>query len=335
MAGDTQSTDFPHTGGFQTTLIGKQNMFLAALEPSNTGTATLIYSTYIGGTHWDEAYGVAVAKDGTIWLAGATYSPDIWITGNPVYQSQYAGDGDGYIAHLEPALGTKSLLYSTFIGGSGIDEATSLALDPSGRVILSGYTLSSNFPVTGDAFQTAYGGNTDAFIAILDPSNKSQSAQLVYSTYFGGDGADSAFDLKEDGNGILYVTGYTESPGLPGTSNALQASWDGNLDAFALKLDPSKAGAAGIDYFSYLGSGGVQIGYGVDFDAKGNMYVAGTTTTGLLGEFGGPVRQTVDGTVNGFVMGFSTAASSASATTPSGPNPQPVRHPHRPVSPHR
>jgi hypothetical protein len=227
------------------------------------------------------------------------------------------------------------LLYSTFIGGSGIDEATSLALDPSGRVILSGYTLSSNFPVTGDAFQTAYGGNTDAFIAILDPSNKSQSAQLVYSTYFGGDGADSAFDLKEDGNGILYVTGYTESPGLPGTSNALQASWDGNLDAFALKLDPSKAGAAGIDYFSYLGSGGVQIGYGVDFDAKGNMYVAGTTTTGLLGEFGGPVRQTVDGTVNGFVMGFSTAASSASATTPSGPNPQPVRHPHRPVSPHR
>lgn len=336
IAGDTQSTDFPITGGFQKSLIGKQNMFVAALDPSNSGTATLVYAIYIGGTHWDEAYGVAVAKDGTIWLAGATYSPDIWIEGSPVYQGHYGGDGDAYIAHLEPSAGTKALLYASFIGGSGIDEATSMVLDPSGRVVLSGYTLSSNFPVTSDAFQTKYGGNTDAFIAVVDPSNKSRSAQLVYSTYFGGDGADSAFDLKVDSSGMLYVTGYTESPGLPATSNALQGSWDGSLDAFGLKLDPSNAGAAGIDYFTYFGSGGVQVGYGVDFDAKGNMYVAGTTTTGLLAEFGGPERGTVDGTVNGFLMGFSTAPSSSSSTasTTSDP-PAYVRHPHWPVAPHR
>ena len=336
VAGDTQSTDFPVTGGFQGTLIGTQNMFVAALDPSNSGTATLVYAIYIGGTHWDEAYGIAIAKDGSVWLAGATYSPDIWITGNPVYQGQYGGDGDAYIAHLDPGAGKKALLYASFIGGSGIDEATSMVLDPSGRVILSGYTLSSNFPVTGDAFQTTYGGNTDAFISILDPSNKSPSGQLVYSTYFGGDGADSAFDLKEDSSGLLYVSGYTESPGLPGTSNALQASWDGSLAAFGLKLDPSKAGAAGIDYFTYLGSGGVQVGYGVDFDSKGNMYVVGTTSTGLLGEFGGPARGTVDGTVNGFVIGFSTATSSESSTASASSDPPVyVRHPHWPVAPHR
>lgn len=336
VAGDTQSTDFPVTGGFQSTLIGKQNMFVAALDPRNSDKATFVYAIYIGGTYWDEAYGVAVATDGTVWLAGATYSPDIWITGHPVYQSQYAGDGDAYIAQLDPSAGKNALLYASFLGGSGIDEATSMVLDPSGRVILSGYTLSSNFPVTSDAFQTKYGGNTDAFIAILEPSNKSQSAQLVYSTYFGGDGADSAFDLKEDSSGILYVSGYTESPGLPGTSNALQAAWDGNLDAFGLKLDPSKAGADGIDYFTYLGSGGVQVGYGVDFDAKGNMYVVGSTTTGLLGAFGGPARGTVDGTVNGFVIGFSTAVSSSSSTAdPSGNPPSFVRRPHWPVAPHR
>jgi hypothetical protein len=336
IAGDTQSTDFPITGGFQKSLIGKQNMFVVALDPSNSGSATLVYAIYIGGTHWDEAYGVAVAKDGTIWLAGATYSPDIWITGSPAYQGQYGGDGDAYIAHLEPSAGTKALLYASFIGGSGIDEATSMVLDPSGQVVLSGYTLSSNFPVTSDAFQTTYGGNTDAFVTVLDPTNKSQSAQLVYSTYFGGDGADSAFDLKVDSSGMLYVSGYTESPGLPGTSNALQASWDGSLDAFGLKLDPSKAGAAGIDYFTYIGSGGLQVGYGVDYDAKGNMYVVGSTTTGLLGEFGGPDRGTVDGTVNGFVMGFSTAASSSSSTASTSSAASPVvRHPHWPVAPHR
>ncbi len=208
-----------------------------------------------------------------------------------------------------------------------------MVLDPSGRVILSGYTLSSNFPVTSDAFQTKYGGNTDAFVAILDTSKSPASSQLVYSTYFGGDGADSAFDLKEDSDGVLYVVGYTESGGLPGTSNALQPNYDGNLDAFGLKLDPSKAGAAGIDYFTYLGSDGVQVGYGVDVDAKGNMYVVGSTTTGLLGEFGGPERGSVDGTVNAFVIGFSTVSPSSSATDSASHEHR--RSPHAPVSPHR
>jgi hypothetical protein len=160
---------------------------------------------------------------------------------------------------------------------------------------------------------------------------------LVYSTYFGGDGADSAFDLKEDSSGVLYISGYTESPGLPGTSNALQASYDGSVDAFGLKLDPSKAGAAGIDYFTYLGSPGVQIAYGVDFDSKGDMYLVGSTTTGLLGEFGGPERGSEDGVVNAFVIGFKAASSSSSDITANGSAAPPVRlrHPYLPILPHR
>jgi hypothetical protein len=334
IAGDTQSTDFPNTGGFQGTLIGKQNMFVAAIDPTVATTATLVYSIYIGGTHWDEAYGIAFAPDGTIWLAGATYSPDIWIVGNSVYQSIYGGDGDAYVAHISPGLGAKALLYSSFLGGSGIDEATSMVLDPSGSVILSGYTLSTNFPVTSNAFQTAYGGNTDGFIAILDTS-KQKAEQLVYSTYFGGDGADSAYDLKEDSQGILYVTGYTESPGLPSTSNALQTAYDGSVDAFGLKLDPSKAGAAGIDYFTYLGTPGVQVAYGVDFDSKGNMYLVGSTTSGLLGAFGGPERATVDGTVNAFLIGFSAASSTPDSTAAGGAPPRHQQHRHVAVPPHR
>jgi hypothetical protein len=336
IAGDTQSTDFPKTGGFQDSLIGTQNMFVAALDPAKTTTATLIYSIYIGGTHWDEAYGVALAPDGTIWLAGATYSPDIWIKGSPAYQGKYGGDGDAYVAHLNLGLGADALLYGSFLGGSGIDEATSMVLDPTGRLILSGYTLSSNFPVTSDAFQTKYGGNTDAFIAILDPVKSPAASQLVYSTYFGGDGADSAYDLKEDSSGVLYVVGYTESPDLPSTSNALQKAYDGSVDAFGLKLDPTKPGEAGIDYFTYLGSPGEQVAYGVDFDSKGNIYIVGSTTTGLLGEFGGPERETLDGTVNAFVIGIPSASSSDSAASNgSGDPPEHVWHPHAPVPPHR
>ena len=162
--GDTQSTDFPNTGGFQGSLIGRRTCSWRLSIRQSRAPRREIYSIYIGGTHWDEAYGMALAPDGTVWLAGGTYSPDIWIQGNP-YQGIYGGDGDAYIAHINPGLGRIALLYASFLGGSGIDEATSLVLDPSGKIILSGYTLSPNFPVTSTAFQTKYGGDTDAFVS--------------------------------------------------------------------------------------------------------------------------------------------------------------------------
>ena len=311
VAGDTQSTDYPNTGGFQASLIGTQNMFVTAFDPSKTGSATEIYSIYIGGTRWDEAFGIALAPDGTVWLAGGTFSSDIWIQGNP-YQGLYGGDGDAYIAHLNPGLGSKALLYASFLGGNGIDEATSLVLDPSGEVIISGYTLSANFPVTSTAFQTKYGGDTDAFVSILDTAN----SKLVYSTYFGGGDADAAMDLKEDADGVLYVSGYTESSGLPSTTNALQADYDGSVDAFGLKLDPSKAGAAGIDYFTYLGSDGLQVAYGVDFDKNGNVYLAGYSSSNILSRVGGPGRvSSVTGNWDAFVIGFSPGSSTPAAVT--------------------
>jgi hypothetical protein len=328
IAGDTQSTDFPNTGGFQGSLIGVQNMFVAAFDPSKSGTATEIYSIYIGGTHWDEAYSIALAPDGTVWLGGATYSSDIWIQGNP-YQGIYGGDGDAYIAHLNPALGAQALLYASFLGGNGIDEATSMLLDPSGRIILSGYTLSSNFPVTSTAFQTKYGGETDAFISVLDTAKR----QLVYSTYFGGPDPDAAMDLKEDSSGVLYLSGFTESAGLPSTSDALQPGYDGSVDAFGLKLDPTKAGAAGIDYFTYLGSDGTQVAYGVDVDSKGNMYLAGYSSSNILSLIGGPARPNITGDWAAFVVTFSPG-SSTPASLASSTGAQRRRLPWR-VSPHR
>ncbi|MGP0076111.1 MAG: SBBP repeat-containing protein [Bryobacteraceae bacterium] len=335
IAGNTQSTDLPIAGsGFQDSLIGTQNMFIAGFDTANSGSATLLYAIYIGGTHWDEAYGVVAAADGTVWLAGGTYSPNIWIQGNATqgypYQGLYGGDGDAYVAHINPALkGLNALLYSSFLGGSATDEATSLVLDPSGRVILSGYTLSSNFPVTSNAFQTKYGGNTDAFIAILD----TVKGQLVYSTYFGGSEPDAAMDLKEDSTGALYVSGYTESAGLPSTSGALQSRYDDSVDAFGLKLDPSKAGAAGIDYFTYLGSDGTQVAYGVDFDSSGNIYLAGYSSSNILSRLGGPARPTVTGNWDAFVIGFAPGSSKPATVTSTAREHH--RHVAAPVSPHR
>ena len=327
--GDTQSTDMPNSGGFQGALIGTQNMFIAAFNPALSGSATKIYSIYIGGTHWDEAYGIAVAADGTIWLAGGTYSPDIWIAGNS-YQGSYAGDGDAYIAHINAGLGANALLYASFLGGDGIDEATSMVLDASGRVVLSGYTLSPNFPVTSNAVQTTYGGNTDAFISVLDTAK----GQLVYSTYFGGSEPDAAMDLKIDSSGVLYVSGYTESSGLPSTGDALQAKYDGYVDAFGLKLNPGNPGLAGVDSFTYLGSDGVQVAYGVDFDSKGNVYLTGSTSGPIFSAIGGPAPATsIQGNVDTFLVGYEAGSiePNKGATTTSG---VPRRFPWR-IPPHR
>ena len=330
IAGDTQSTDLTvSTSSFQQSLIGQQNMFIAVFDPSRSGTATDVWAIYMGGTHWDEAFGIAAMPDGTVWVAGGTYSPDIWIQGN-AYQGKYGGSGDGYVAHINPNLsGLDSLLYASFLGGSGIDEITGLVLDPSGTVVVSGYTLSDNFPITTNAFQTAYGGNTDAFITVLDTAKR----QLVYSTYFGGSEADAAMDLKQDASGALYVTGYTESAGLPSTSGALQADYDHSVDAFGLKLDPTKDGAAGIDYFTYLGSDGTQVAYGVDVDASGNMYLVGYSTSNILSRVGGIGRPNTTGTWDAFVVGFPLGASTPAAQSGLPSSVHRHRLPH--VSPHR
>ena len=104
--------------------------------------------------------------------------------------------------------GTGSLVYATYFGGSDNDEVRKLALDANGNLLLTGYTLSSDFPVTKDAIQPAYGGNSDAFVLVVNPTNP---AFLLYSSYLGGADGEVGFDIAADSAGFLYVTGYTLS----------------------------------------------------------------------------------------------------------------------------
>ena len=310
VTGGTQSDDFPNLGGIQTGRSGSQDMFLAGFDASQANAGTLVYSSFLGGAFWETGRGLAAAPDGTFWVVGGTYSFDLPMIGSS-FQRSFAGGGDAFVAHINPALGSDGVLYTTYLGGSGLEEARSVLLDPAGRVIVSGYTTSPDFPVTSDALQPGYGGNTDVFVSILNPANPPGS-QLVYSTYFGGAGGDAAFDLKRDSNGVLYLAGFTLSPGLAASAGALQAAYDGTMDAFVLKLDPSHAGAAGLNYFSYLGSAGVQVAYGVDFDAVGNIYLAGATSSQIFDALGGPGKPSDPGNTDAFILGFGTCSVDAS-----------------------
>jgi Beta-propeller repeat len=307
ITGGTQSTDFPIVNGFQAS-AGSQDAFVTGIDPTVSGAGSLFYSTYLGGSWWDTGLGIAAASDGTIWIVGGTYSYNFPVAG-PSFNSGYSSGGDAFVAQINTTPGGSYLQYGTFLGGSDTEEARNIVLDPQGRVIVSGYTVSQNFPVTSDALQTQYGGNTDAFISILNPANAAGSAQLVYSTYFGGSNPDVPFDLKMDPNGNLYVAGLTMSAGLPVTANALQSTYDNSQDAFALEFNPSTPGPAAISYFTYLGSDGLQVAYGIDYDVTNRLiYLTGYTTGPLFDPFGGPSNGDT-GNPDVFVIGFSTAGA--------------------------
>lgn len=145
--------------------------------------------------------------------------------------------------------------------GSSQDGAKKVVVEPSGRVIVTGYTVSPDFPVTPSAMQSQYGGNTDVFVSILNPL-AAPSSRLVYSSNFCGTGADVPHDLKEDSAGSLYLAGYTASRDLPVGSGALQAAGQGGSDGFVLKFDPAKPGSGSVEYSSFISSPGSQLGSG-------------------------------------------------------------------------
>src|SRR5262249_6686896 len=148
------------------------------------------------------------------------------------FQTAFGGGLDAFVTKLN-ATGT-ALVYSTYLGGSGNNQGSGIAVDASGNAYVTGSTFSSNFPVTSGAFQTAFGGGggpsaprDDAFVAKLNASGST----LVYSTYLGGSSVDEGSGIAVDASGNAYVTGATLSSNFPVTPGAFQATLGGGLDA--------------------------------------------------------------------------------------------------------
>jgi hypothetical protein len=172
--------------------------------------------------------------------------------------------------------GVPSLVYSSYLGGSDLDEVRKIALDSTGKLLVVGYTASTDFPLTGDAYQGANKGNADAFVARLDFS-KPQAGFVNYATYLGGLHGDVAYDVASDAAGNIYVTGYTLSPDFPVSTDAMSQFWGGGVDAFITKLNPSTAGAS-LVYSSYLGTSGTHVGFGLAAASDGTIYLGGVTS---------------------------------------------------------
>jgi hypothetical protein len=277
VIGTTLASDFPVTdSAFAAVLNGLQDMFLCELDPNATDPA---YSSYLGGELSDDGRAIAVGADGLVYFAGTTESTQFPLAGAS-YRSTLQGGDDIIIGVMDMTQsGVGSLVYATYFGGSDDDEVRRLTFDASGRVLLAGYTLSVDFPITHDAVQGAAGGNGDAFVSVVNPWQP--SAFLVYSTFLGGSQSDVAYDVIQDATGSLLITGYTLSSDFPITYDAYQPQYGGGIELFVTKIKPGTPGIGGIEFSTYLGTTGIHVGKGIAVASSGTVYVAGYSTVGL------------------------------------------------------
>lgn len=184
VAGETFSADFPTTpGAFDRSHNGDADAFLTKLD---AGGGSLLYSTLLGSSGFDRAYGLAVDSSGSAWIAGWVRAADFPVTANAYDATYNDGGQDVFLATLTPS--GDDLLYSTYLGGSGHDAAWSLALDGTGRAVLTGQTFSPDFPVTPGAFDVSFNGGEEAFLVIIRPEPVDSDPPLVLC-----ESADSAW----------------------------------------------------------------------------------------------------------------------------------------------
>ncbi|MGB7763241.1 MAG: SBBP repeat-containing protein [Bryobacteraceae bacterium] len=291
VVGTTLAGDFPVTGNaYQTGLWGGQDTFLTEF---NTASATPLYSTFLGGELDDDGRAVAVAPNGLVYMTASTESTEFPMAGFS-YQPNLAGNYDLIIAVLDPTqFGTESLIYATYFGGSDTEEVRGMSVDANGNLLLTGYTLSTDFPVTPDAAQPVYGGNADLFVTVVNPFTPQF---LLYSTYLGGSDAEVGYAIGADAQNNIYVAGYTLSKDLPVTSNAPLPFWPGGVDIVAAKVIPYVAGPSGFGYVSYFGGASINSAQALAVALDGTLYVAGftggvltTTSDAVQGGYGGGV----------------------------------------------
>ena len=264
ITGWAGSTDFPTTAGALNEMHngGSYDIYVAKLSGDGS---SLVYSTFIGGSGNDTGSSVAVDGGGNVYIVGSSSSTDIPTVN--AYQNGLNGTGNAVLLKLNSS--GDGLLYASYFGGSGSETGYDLALDPSGAVLIAGSTTSSDLP-TRNAYDTALGGTQDAFVAKFDLS-QSGDASLVYASYFGGSGTETANTIAVDSTGAFTIAGSTTSSDLP-ILNAYQSSSGGGTDAFVTRF--TSAGDE-LTYSTYLGGSGTDTAQAVAVDSSGNIYVGG------------------------------------------------------------
>jgi hypothetical protein len=309
IASDTSSQDLPVTMGvFQPAFAAAStDGFLAVFQPG--ASPGLTYCSYLGTNASAEVGvgGVAIDASGNVYIAGFSSNAQNGFPTKNAFQTAYGGDpSDAFLMEISPAgQGAADVIYATLLGGSGLDEALAVAVDDSipANAYITGTTQSTNFPTNGTVapYQSHLHVNAtaNAFLSVVAQNSSTGMTSLAYSTYIGGSSTDAARGVTAVAFNSVYITGGTKSWDFPWHDN-LQP-FNGSMDAFIAKFDPSAAGAASLIYATPLGGTappGLIVSASassIALDQFGNLYVSGQTTAADF-----PTAVTSGGILNGF-----------------------------------
>lgn len=279
---------------------GTVDVGISKWSPDGT---SLVWSTYFGGFQGAESpHSLVVNDQDELYVMGTTGSLDLPVTpgafdgsfavgGGPVswlnvtggYGFAHTNGSEVYVAHFNAS--ATALIGSTYVGGGGQDGLNNtaslthnygdhfrgeIALDPNGNPVIATSTTSAGLPTTPGAPQSAYSAAQDGYVFRMDPA----LTTLLWATYIGGTGEDSAYGVQFDSNGNLFVTGGTTSSNLPMAGTPFDNSQNGAADGFIMKY----SGTTGALLAStYVGTNGYDQSYLVQVDTDDNVYVAGQT----------------------------------------------------------
>jgi len=269
ITGSMRSNDFPITAGaYDTIPNGASDVFVSKLSPDGS---SLIYSTLIGGGgHEISRGGIALDSSGSAYVVTSTNSVNYPTTAG-AYDTTFNGVRDLAVSKLSPD--GSSLIYSTYLGGSGNDSTTGsdIAVDSSGSAYVVTSTTSSNYPTTVGAYDAVFNGGWDLAVSKFSPDG----SLLVYSTYLGGNDIERYPSIALDINGSAHIHGMSLSANYPAAAGAFDTTYNGFYDAVVTKLNP--AGSA-LDYSTFLGGNNNDYSFGdVFLDGSGNLHIAGAT----------------------------------------------------------
>jgi hypothetical protein len=334
VASGTESTDFPvSAGAYQSTYGGGPaicdqgsnfcgDAFVTKINSSGTA---IVYSTYLGGSNTEYAFGLAVDGGGNAYITGQTESTNFPVTPG-AFQPNFGGFpapcddydcGDAFVSKLDPAGST--LIYSSYLGGSGNDHTEALVVDAQGNAYVAGDTGSANFPTTPGAFQTQLKGTDtcggrdgatvvchNAFLTKVNPTG----TKLVYSTYLGGSSGDGAGGVVVDSVGRATAVGSACSADFPVTAGAFQETAAGGCDIFVSTFN---ATGSQLVYSTYFGGTGYEATYGAAVDKSNNVYIAGFTYSTDFPVTAGAAQTVYGGNGDAIVAKFNPVLSGAAS----------------------
>jgi hypothetical protein len=277
VTGRTESADFPVTpDAYDDSHNGNMDAFIARLDLAMEGEAQLQWSTFFGGSDWDNGYHMIQDSSGTITLGGYTESPDLPITYGSL-DTTLDGLSDNFVARLDPSLpGQEALVWSTLLGGTdntASEAPNGMAAGLGGTIVMAGWTDAADFPVTPQAFDTSYnGGQYDIYLSCLNGSGTA----LVYSTFLGGSGFEGANGLVVDQSGSAIVSGNGNSFDFPVTPGAYDTDFNGVQDGLIAKFSPD---GSNLEYGTYLGASGDDYIYGLARENDNSVTVFGGTNS--------------------------------------------------------